>query len=170
MTRLPVVALTAAVFATAALPAAAAAPRGSMGNAYPIRTTAPLGQGWRLRVNRAIPNASLTVLGDGTYAVRPGKQFFLVNVTASYSGKGSHAVFSAYDLSGIGRGGLVYTQLNDNCGVVRGALNDFKRVSAGSQVTGNVCFWVRPTDARVLLLKYQPPAGGKAVFFKLRQK
>jgi hypothetical protein len=171
MTRLAVAGLTAAALMAAALPAGATAPRGSIGNPYPMRTTAhlPRSGGWNLRVNKTIPNATLAVLGDGTWAVRPGKQFFLINVTVTYSGKASHAVFSAYNLYAIGRAGLLYTQLNDNCGVVRNGLDDFKRVPSGSRINGNLCFWVQATDARVLLLKYQSSSSPRArVFFKLR--
>ena len=171
VTRLAVVGVTAAALVAAVLPAGAAAPRGSVGNPYSIRTTArlPGSGGWKLRVNKSTPNAPLAVLGNGTWAVRPGKQFFLINVTVAYSGKASHAVFSAYNLFAIGRGGLAFTQLNDNCGVVRNGLDDFKRVPSGSRISGNLCFWVRETDARVLLLKYQSSSSRRArVVFKLR--
>ena len=171
MTRLAVAGVTAAALMAAVLPAGATAPRGTIGNPYPIRTTAHLPEsgGWNLRVNKSIPNATLAVLGNGTWAVRPGKQFFLINVTVAYSGKASQAVFSAYNLFAIGRAGLLYTQVNDNCGVVRNGLDDFKRVPSGSRISGNVCFWVRETDARVLLLKYQSSSAHRArAFFKLR--
>jgi hypothetical protein len=170
-TRLALAGVTAAALMVAVLPAGATAPRGSIGNPYPIRTTAhlPGSGGWTVRVNKSIPNAPLAVLGNGTWAVRPGKQFFLINVTAAYSGKASRAVFSAYNLFAIGRAGLLYTQLNDNCGVVRNRLDDFERVPSGSRISGNLCFWVRETDARVLLLKYQSSSSQRArVFFKLR--
>ena len=171
LTRLAVAGVTAAALMAAVLPAGAAAPRGSFANPYPIRTTAQLpgSGGWNLRVNKSIPNAPLAVLGNGTWAVRPGKQFFLINVTMGYSGKASHAVFSAYNLFANGRAGLAYTQVNDNCGVVRNGLDDFKRVPSGSRISGNLCFWVQETDAPVLLLKYQSSSSRRAkVFFKLR--
>ena len=171
MRRLAVAGVTAAALMAAVLPAGATAPRGSMRNPYPMRTTAhlPGSGGWDVRVNKTIPNAPLAVLGNGTWAVRPGKQFFLINITVGYSGKAPQAVFSAYNLFAIGRAGLLYTQLNDNCGVVRHGLDDFKRVPSGSRISGNLCFWVRETDARVLLLKHQSSSSQRAgVFFKLR--
>ena len=137
-----------------------------------MKTTAvlPGSGGWKLRVNKTLPNASLAVLGDKTYAIRPGKQFFLINVTVAYSGKTPHAVFSAYDLSARGRGGLQYTQLNDSCGVVRSALADFKRLSAGSRATGNLCFWITQPDARALLLEYRSSSGRLRAVFKLHSR
>lgn len=169
-TLLALAGVVAAALATAAPPAGATELRGSLGNPYPVRTTAALpgSGGWRLRVNRSIPNASLAVLGNGTYATRPGKQFFLINLTVTYAGKGSHALFSAYNLYAVGRAGLVYTQLNDNCGAVRNGFADFKRVSAGGRITGNLCFWVQEADARGLLLRYQSSSRGAKVFFRLR--
>jgi hypothetical protein len=171
MTRLAVAGVTAAALMAAVLPAGASAPRGSIGKPYPMRTTAPLpgSGGWSLRVNKSTPNATLAVLGNGTWAVRPGKQFFLINVTVAYSGKTPRAVFSAYNLSAVGRAGLAYTQVNDNCGQVRGGLDDFERVPSGSRISGNLCFWVQETDARVLVLKYQSSSSPRArAFFKLR--
>jgi hypothetical protein len=83
MTRLAVGGVIAAALMAAVLPAGATAPRGSIGKPYPMRTTAQLpgSGGWNLRVNKSIPNATLAVLGNGTWAVRPDKQFFLINVT-----------------------------------------------------------------------------------------
>jgi hypothetical protein len=171
MTRLAVAGATAAALMAAVLPAGASAPKGSIGKPYPMRTTArlPGSGGWSLRVNKSTPNATLAVLGNGTWAVRPGKQFFLINLTVAYSGKAPRAVFSAYNLFAVGRAGLAYTQVNDNCGDVRNGLDDFKRVPSGSRISGNLCFWVQETDARVLLLKYQSSSSQRGrVFFKLR--
>jgi hypothetical protein len=171
MKRIAVGGVVAAALMAMVLPAGATAPRGSIGKPYPMRTTAQLpgSGGWNLRVNKSIPNATLAVLGNGTWAVRPDKQFFLINVTVGYSGKAPRAVFSAYNLFAVGRGGLAYTQVNDNCGVVRHGLDDFKRVPSGSRISGNLCFWVQETDARVLLLKYQSSSSRRdRAFFKLR--
>jgi hypothetical protein len=170
-TRLAVAGVAAAALMAAVLPAGATAPRGSIGKPYPVRTTArlPGSGGWSLRVNKSTPNATLAVLGNGTWAVRPGKQFFLINVTVAYAGKAPHAVFSAYNLFAVGRAGLAYTQVNDNCGDVRNGLDDFKKLTSGSRISGNLCFWVQETDARVLLLKYQSSSSQRErAFFKLR--
>ena len=159
----------AALLVIGVLPAGATAPRGSRANPYPIRTMARLpGSSWKLRVNKAIPNASLAVLGNGTYAVRPDKQFFLINVTVGYVGKSPHAVFSAYNLTAVGHSGLSFTQLNDSCGDVRNGLADFRRVAPGRRITGNICYWVPKPDARVLVLKYQSSSSRSKVFFTLR--
>lgn len=169
MWRLAVVGLCSGLlFAVAA--AGATAPRGSLANPYPMRTLAelPRSGGWSLRVNKSIPDASLAVLGDKTYAVRPEKQFFLINVTVGYSGKSPHAVFSAYNLTALGRAGLELTQLNDSCGDVRNALADFRRVASGHRITGNLCYFVPRAYARGLVLKYQSPSKRAKAFFRLR--
>jgi hypothetical protein len=170
VTRLVLVGAFAALLAAGALPASATAPRGSGANPYPLRTTArlPGNGGWKLTVNKTIPNATLAVLGNGTFAVRPDKQFFLINLTVAFFGTRPHAIFSAYNLYTVGRARLLFTQLNDNCGAVRNALADFKRVARGSRITGNVCFWVPHPDARVLLLEYRSSSKRSKVFFKLR--
>ena len=160
-----------AALSIAALPAAGAGVKGTRANPYPLHTTVllPKGKGWKLTVNRAIPNATKMVLkAPGAYSVQPGEQYFLINVTLVYTGKGSASVYSAYDLTAAARSGLVYTRLNDDCGGIPHPLADGKKVHTGGRLTGNICFSVVSRDARGLLLKCTPTTSQRTkVFFKL---
>lgn len=155
----------------AVLPAAAAGARGTRVNPYPLHKAVllPHGQGWKLMVNSAIPNATKIVLkAPGAYSVQPGEQYFLINVTLAYTGRGSASIYSAYDITAFARSGLVYTRLNDDCGGIPHPIPDGKRVPSGGRITGNICFSVVQRDARGLLLKCVPTAAKRTkVFFKL---
>jgi hypothetical protein len=160
-----------AALLVAVQPAAAKAPRGSRANPYPVRTTIvlPEGKAWTLRVNGSIPNGTRFVLSKKSNFPPPdGEQYFVINLTMTHRGKGIGSPLSAYDLSAVGRSGLTYTRLNDDCGNVPKALDDFKRVASGRNVTGNICFSVRQVDARGLVLKCVPTASRRTkVFFRL---
>jgi hypothetical protein len=170
--RLPLVALVVAVSLVVVLPAGAKGTRGSRANPYPVGANIllPKGHGWKLRVNRSVANGTHLVLAASKHNFPPptGEQYFLINLTMTYTGKGSDSPFSAFELSAVGGTGLTYTTLNDGCGTPPKALNDFKKVSTGRKLTGNVCFRVRQQDARTLMLKCVPTAGRKQLFFRLR--
>jgi hypothetical protein len=169
--KLVAAAVGLAALLIAALPAAAAGAKGTRANPYPLHKTVllPKGKGWKLTVNGAIPNATRIVLkAPGSYSAQRGEQYFLINLTLVYTGKGSASVYSAYDLTAAARSGLVYTRLNDDCGGIPHPLADFKKVHTGGSLTGNICFSVVQKDARGLLLKCVPTASQRTkVFFKL---
>jgi hypothetical protein len=89
-------------------------------------------------------------------------------VTLTYAGKGASAVFSAYNLSALGRFGQTYTAQNDDCGVVPKALDHFQRVRAGRRVRGNVCYDMLDEDAPALRLEHRSSPKSTPVFVKLR--
>src|SRR5262249_48731850 len=144
--KLAIVMLLTAALLAAAAPAGATPPKGSRAKPYPVHTTVrlPKGKGWTLRVNKSVPNGARMIPANKVnFPPRPGQQYFVINITMTYHGTGKDSALSAYDLSVLGPSGLTYTRLNDDCGVVPKALNDFKKVAAGRQITGNVCFSVR---------------------------
>lgn len=174
MSRIVLTVVALAVLLSAVLPASAAGPRGSRGNPYPIRTLVrlPEGEGWKLRVNKSIPNATSLVLQENQFNDRPkpGRQFFIINITLAYSGKGSSSAFAAINLSALGRSNVAYEDYDDSCGVIPDELDDFKKVFSGGRITGNICYSVRKTDVRSLLLFYEPSFSftDRQVFFRVR--
>lgn len=172
--KVALVVLAAAVAAAVlvAAPAGAAGAKGTRAHPYPMRTTVllPKSHGWKLRVNGAVPNGTRLVLAASKHNFPPpaGEQYFLINVSMIYTGKGRDAPFSAFELTSVGRTGLTYTSLNDDCGTPPKALNDFRKVRSGGKLTGNVCFRVRQQDARGLLLKAVFTSSAASVFFKLQ--
>lgn len=174
MKRLVFALLIASVVGVGAL-ALAAGPRGSRGNPYPIHrlVALPESKGWKLRVNKSIPNATALVLAENQFNDRPkaGRQFFMINISLTYTGRGSASAFTSVDLSAVGRSNVAYESgLDDSCGVVPNELEDLKKVFSGGRITGNICYSVRKGDASSLLLFYEPSFSLKdtQVFFKVR--
>jgi hypothetical protein len=174
-----------AVLLAVAAAAFAAAPKGSRANAYRIHTFAglPQSRGWKLMVNKTVPNATRAIVKWNKYNAPPraGDQFFMINITLGYSGKGRtspsglprrrfDSPVSPNSFSVVGRSSISYTSITDSCGSVPGALNFGWRVRSGSSVSGNICFSVDKRDVRGLVLKYESVRSlhPKQVFFKLR--
>jgi hypothetical protein len=147
---------------------------GSRAKPYGLHTlvTLPEGKGWKLRVNKSVPNGTQLVLHANQFndPPKPGHQFFIINVTLVYTGKGSQDVFSAGSLNAVGKSNVSYEPGSDDCGVVPGELDEFKKVFSGGQLSGNICFSVKNTDASSLLLYYEPLFSLKdtQVFFRVR--
>jgi len=164
--------LIAALVAAASAPAAAS--RGTRANPYRIRTLVrpPDSEGWKLRVNKSVPNATRSVLKWNKFNPPPraGDQFFIINITLAYSGGGFDIPFAPTRLSAVGRSNITYTATTDSCGGIPGALHFRSRVRSGRNVTGNICFSVSKNDVRGLLLKYESEfsSNQKQVFFRLR--
>ena len=164
--------LIAALVAAASAPAAA--PRGTRANPYRIRTLVrpPDSEGWKLRVNKSVPNATRSVLKWNKFNPPPraGDQFFIINITLAYLGGGFDIPFAPTRLSAVGRSNITYTATTDSCGGIPEALHFRSRVRSGRNVTGNICFSVSKNDVRGLLLKYESEfsSNQKQVFFRLR--
>jgi len=165
--------------------ALAAAPKGTRAKPYAFRTFAglPQSRGWKLRVNKSIPNATRVVTRWNKYNAPPrsGDQFFMINISLGYSGEARtspsgiprrrfDSPVSPNSFSAVGRSNITYTTITDSCGSVPGALNFGWRVHSGKTVSGNICFSVSKTDVRGLLLKYESVRSlhPKAVFFRVR--
>jgi hypothetical protein len=174
-----------AVALAVAAAALAAAPKGSRARPYALHTFAGLTQsrGWKLRVNKSIPNASRAVTKWNKYNAPPraGDQFFLINITLGYTGEGRRSPsglprrrfdspVSPNSFSAVGKSNITYTAITDSCGSVPHALNFGWRVRTGESVSGNICFSVSRTDVRGLVLKYESQRSlhPKALFFKVR--
>jgi hypothetical protein len=147
---------------------------GTRTNPYPVRqnVSLPESEGWKLRVNGSIPNGTKAVMAANQFndPPKPGRQFFLVNVTMTYTGSGSSSGYEAGTLKAVGRSDVSYEDYEDSCGVVPAELNLSKKVFAGGKVTGNVCFAVKKSDVRSLLVFYEPSFSldDTEVFFRVR--
>jgi hypothetical protein len=172
------------VVLVAAASATAAGRKGTRANPYRVHTFAGLPQssGWKLRVNKTIPNATRAVTKWNKYNAPPraGDQYFMINITLGYSGEGRtspsglprrrfDSPVSPNSFSAVGRSNITYTSISDSCGSVPHALNFGWRVRSGSTVSGNICFSVSKTDVRGLLLKFESVRSlhPKQIFFKL---
>jgi hypothetical protein len=140
-------------------------PGSSRANPAPIGTTLPIStllapSGWQLRVNSVVPDGTQQVLAANQFNKPPpsGQQFFLISITATYTGAGSSDAGGVIDrLKAVGASNVAYTQgLNNSCGVTPAP--DFILVTigvdvfSGGSVTGNICFSVLSSDASSLVL------------------
>lgn len=132
---------------------------GSRSHPYPLHHFAsiPDSHGWKLRVNKAIPNATAAVLAENQFNDPPaaGRQFFMINITASYTGTGSSQTLGALTLDALGRTNVAYDS-SDSCGVTPNEFDEFKTVFRGGSLSGNLCFSVKRTDVASLLLLVEP--------------
>jgi hypothetical protein len=147
---------------------------GTRTNPHPVRrkVALPDSNGWKLRVNGSIPNATKAVMAENQFndPPKPGRQFFIVNLTMAYSGTGSSTALEAGSLKAVGKSDVAYSDFEDSCGVIPSEFDSFKKVFSGGTITGNVCFAVKKSDVRSLLLFYEPSFSidDTEVFFAVR--
>jgi hypothetical protein len=174
-TRLSMILVGAAlVVAVLASSAMAATGNGTRARPHAARTMTaiPGSDGWAVRVNKSIPNGTSAVLAENMFNDKPkaGRQFFIINVTVSYRGKGSDSPFSGLSFYALGRSNVAYDESGDSCGVVPKELDSFKKVFSGGTISGNLCFSVKRSDAASLLLMVEPSFSfdDTQIFFRTR--
>lgn len=157
----------------ASAPVLAASPSGSRTNPIALHkmVAIPSASGWKVRVNSSTPNGTSAVMAANEFNSKPaaGHQFFIINVTESYSGKGQSNALEGLTLDALGRSNVAYDS-SDDCGVVPDSISDTAQVFTGGSITGNICFSVKSSDAASLLLLAEPgfSLNNVTVFFKLR--
>ncbi|MCY4086251.1 MAG: calcium-binding protein [Actinomycetia bacterium] len=126
---------------------------GSRANPIPVGQAATLHDSWVVTVNSVTPNATGLVLAENQFNDPPeaGRQFFIVNISATYTGQGSDW-FNSSRLEAVGPSAVAYSTLGDSCGVIPGDFPDFTNVFTGGTVTGNICWSVRSSDAGSLVM------------------
>jgi hypothetical protein len=153
----------------AALPAAAKAPRGSRANPYPHGTPVRLSSGWVIRVGKALPAAWSVIHKENQFNKPPatGRTFFMVTLIATYRGSKASDNLSDSDFKSVGRSNVSYTTFEDSCGVIPNELPS-KDVFQGGTIKGNVCWQVKKSDVRSLLMYWEDVLGEHAKFFALQ--
>jgi hypothetical protein len=166
---LALAALAALVGATVSY---ASAPRGSRSNPVPVRTTVPIpdSEGWKFRVNRSVPNATAVVLATSSFnsPPKPGRQFYMINVSATYTGKVIESASIGLTIQAVGRSNVAYSFFNSCARAIPNGFDDQKAVHSGGRITGNICFSVKKTDVSSLLVTAHPGISFKdiLIFFK----
>ena len=143
--------------------------------AIPTATPVPVGNGQSrtapvpLGVASRVGDWTITVLGiepNGTQQVlqknqfnkppAPGKQFFLVQVSATYRGtKEPATLLGGLTFRAVGASNVAYDS-GDDCGVVPAEIDSFKQVFQGGTLTGNLCWSVTAPDASSLQIRAEP--------------
>ena len=130
---------------------------GSRSNPVPIGTLVALEGGWSLKILSVTPNATSQVLARNQFndPPRPGHQFFIARVSASYSGPASDRFDGSFRLRALGTSSATVTTFENSCGVIPDELPD-PEVFSGGSTTGNVC-WEIPTNDSASMLLYDKP-------------
>lgn len=127
---------------------------GTRASPLPLGSEATLSNGWTLSVLGVTPNATDAVLAENQFNEPPpdGKQFFLVNINATYGGgEGSALPLGDISFSVVDSGN---TQIREgDCGVVPAKFDFFTEVFDGGALSGNLCFTV-PTSTTASLVMY----------------
>ena len=116
----------------------------------------PLGVGnWTIVVNSVTANANEAIAAENQFNDPPpeGRQFFLVNLSATFNGGEEDSELFASDISysALGPSSVEYNY-EDRCGVLPEELETFREVFEGGTITGNVCWAVTPEDAAALTM------------------
>ena len=110
------------------------------------------------------------VMTENEYNDKPaaGRQFFIINVTLTYAGKGADEALLSLSFYGLGRSNVAYDE--GDCGVIPQELDSMTKVFTGGKITGNLCFSVLRSDVASLLLYVEPSFSFADVrkFFRVR--
>lgn len=142
----------------------AAAPGLSRGNPIPLGQTADIGGGFRWKINSYTPQVQVSPPPP------TGKQWAVVNVTATYVGGGTGSIGSLvqHNFEVIGSHNVVYSWGPAGCPpeVAQPDLSQIATLSPGQSVTGNVCWEIASNDATTLEaeIPYWNPSGATTWF------
>lgn len=146
-------------------------PIGTRENPIPMGTAAALEDGWTMRVAGTIPDATAAVLARNMFndPPKPGFQFFIVRVEATYTGTGSKRFDASYRLRSVGGSAVSYSTFENSCGVIPDEISDAE-VFTGGTIAGNECWEVRTSDVGSLVMYDGPFLGNDAnrKFFALK--
>lgn len=125
---------------------------GSRASPLPRGAEAAFTNGWAVKVNDVTPDATAAVRARNQFNDPPpaGQQFYIVNITAAYSGPGSKTPLSDLRFSTVDSGNTQITE--GHCGVIPDDFDAFKEVFSGGSLTGNICFAVPSATFASLVL------------------
>jgi hypothetical protein len=126
---------------------------GSKKSPVPRGQSARLADGWRITVTGVIPDATAIVLAENRFndPPEPGKQFFMVRITATYTGDGSD-VLSSYRFRLLGASAVARSsRFRNSCGVTPNVLT-YREVPSGGTISGNLCWQVPVFDVGTLVM------------------
>src|SRR5262249_48503476 len=129
--------------------------------------------GWMLKVNSAIPDATQQIVAiPGNSPPPPGAQYFMPNVTLTYTGGGSGSLFYFADgLYAIGVHNFEYDRFcSENLppfDLAYAMGDELASLYSGQSISGNICYEIATNDAASLKL-VMGHSSSSAVWFALR--
>jgi hypothetical protein len=145
---------------------------GTRAHPIPEGAAAYIGQGWTIKVVSTLPNATARVLQFDRSNNPPGrgKQFYMVQISATLRGKKPRYFSAAYRIRAVGRQGAGYTPTDNSCGSIPDPdlEVDNRQIFPPNHIQGNVCWNVLSSDAPNLLMYTDDQNGGiKRLYFAL---
>lgn len=136
---------------TTTTPTTSAPKTGDRERPIPVGSEATFSNGWKLKIVGSSPSAWPAIKATNQFndPPAPGHQFFMVKVTATYTGQGSESALGGLSFSALDSGN---TEIDEDCGVIPDELDSFKEVFSGGSLTGNVCFPVQTATASSLVM------------------
>ena len=146
---------------------------GSRGNPVAAGVTARVGD-WDVAVLSAVPDATAAVLAENQFndPPREGRQFYMVEIAATYRGEGSEFLWSGLTVSALGESSVAYQGgFEDSCGAILGEIDEISEVFPGGSLRGFMCWPVRAEDAAGLVLFVEEAFnfGDSSVFMAIPQ-
>lgn len=126
-------------------------------NPVPFGQAVAWTNGWELKVVSAVPDGTAQVMAQNQFndPAAAGSQFFLVTVSATYTGEGSKPFDASFSLRAVGPTSVSYSTFENSCGVIPDAFPS-SEVFTGGTVQGNICWEVKTEDAVALVMYYDP--------------
>jgi glucose/arabinose dehydrogenase len=144
------------------------APQGSPEDPVPLRTGAPVGDGWNITVLSVKPDAAAEITANHVNGPPPaGKQFFMVTLEATYTGDDRAVAIADLRFNATDPTHATYSESEHGCGQIPASLPG-KDLASGEKVRGNVCWTVPSATADSLVMVVDNPEDGR-VFFSLRR-
>jgi hypothetical protein len=132
--------------------AAASDERGTRDAPIAAGETVRVGE-WDVTVLSTTEDGTEAVLEENEFNDPPGEghQFFIVEVSATYQGTDSEALFTGLTVTTVGDSAVAY-DFEDTCGVIPDELDTFSEVFPGGTEVGNLCWQVLTEDVDSLVL------------------
>jgi len=131
----------------------ATGPESSLEAPLEVGRTAVVGE-WRLRVVSVSADGTEAVMTENEFNDPPGegKQFFIANVEATYTGDESSTFWIDMSLKAVGDSNVAYEAFEASCGVIPEDINSSGETFPGGTINGNVCWSVNNADAASLVM------------------
>lgn len=143
---------------------------GSRENPLPVGQSARVGD-WEVLVVGTTPNATEQVLTENQFNDPPaeGRQFFIVNLEATYVGEESGTFWVDVSASTVDDANVTYETFEDGCGSIPDSIDDSGEAFLGGTVTGNLCWSVSSEQVGSLVMFVEPSFSfnGERVWFAL---
>jgi hypothetical protein len=125
-------------------------PGSTSANPIPFGHSFAFGDGWSFAVRSVTMDATAQIVAiPGNAPPPPGAQYTMLNVTATYAGRGHSSFDDSHGLGVIGAQNVAYGSCSQQ--LPPPTFDPYRDVYSGTIISGNVCFQIASNDADSLL-------------------